>query len=161
MTPASYFDPRQEIIKRQNADYKNRPPQQKFKPTTKHKPCFLDEQIHPLTANPSPDKYKTTQQAGFFDAQTKARKNKSADALKKVNPSLKKWTYIDDIERYEAKHKPPGVGKFDLLKEPFQKKHIKLKQTEVPTKLSQMDDVKFLSAGTRGVGHYNPHVTGW
>ncbi len=40
--PAQYFDPRKEILTRQYADYKNKERQKKFKPTTKHKPCFVD-----------------------------------------------------------------------------------------------------------------------
>jgi hypothetical protein len=45
------------------------------------------------------------------------RRTKSA-SLKKivVNLNVKKGTFIDNIENYEKKHKPPGVGKFDLTK---------------------------------------------
>ena len=45
VTPALHHDPRKEILDRKNADYKNKPRQKKFKATTKHKPCYLDEQI--------------------------------------------------------------------------------------------------------------------
>lgn len=43
------------------------------------------------------------------------RRNKSA-SLNKVNLNAKKNTYLDEIERFENTHKPPGVGKFDLTK---------------------------------------------
>jgi len=33
-----------------------------------------------------------------------------------VDLKVKKHTYIDNIEEYEAKHKPPAIGKFDLTK---------------------------------------------
>ena len=59
IAPANHFDPRKEILDRKNADYKNKPPQRKFKVTVKHKPCYLDEQVSPFKPNPSPDKYKT------------------------------------------------------------------------------------------------------
>jgi hypothetical protein len=33
--------------------------QRKFKPTVKHKPCFMDTQIKHTKANPGPNKYNT------------------------------------------------------------------------------------------------------
>mgnify|MGYP000551353666 CR=1 FL=1 len=59
------------------------------------------------------------------------RRTKSA-SLKKilVDDKLKKETYIDEMESYEKKHKPPGVGKFNLTKfsDFGTKKHSSLKQ---------------------------------
>lgn len=45
------------------------------------------------------------------------RRTKSA-SLKKVvvDLNVKRGTFIDNIELYEKNHKPPGVGKFDLIK---------------------------------------------
>ena len=73
-TPAQYFDPKKEIMARKNADYKNKPHQKKFKPTVKHKPCFMDKQVEPYVENPSPDKYKTiTNREGFFETDKKPK----------------------------------------------------------------------------------------
>lgn len=54
------------------------------------------------------------------------KRNKSAD-LQKVDLKIKRGSYIDDIEKFEAKHKPPGVGKFDITKDPWKKKIMNLK----------------------------------
>jgi hypothetical protein len=40
--------------------YKKRSHQGKFKPSKRNKVFYLDEVIKPITANPSPNKYKTT-----------------------------------------------------------------------------------------------------
>ena len=56
------------------------------------------------------------------------KRTKSADTLKKVDPNAKRGSYIDDIEKYALKHKPPGVGKFDITKDPYKKKYLNLKQ---------------------------------
>lgn len=55
------------------------------------------------------------------------KRAKSASVLNKVDPKLKRGSYIDDIERYQAKTKEPGVGKFDLTKEIYPKKYLNLK----------------------------------
>lgn len=47
--------------------------------------------------------------------------------MKKVDTKLSKKTYIDDIERYQAINKEPGIGKYDITKDPYEKKIIKLK----------------------------------
>lgn len=85
------------------------------------------------------------------------KRHKSAD-LKKVDQKIQRGSYIDDIEKFEAKHKPPGVGKFDITKDPWKKTFSPLKAKEKPEKPSNMDDIKFLGAGVVGPGHYNPHV---
>ena len=58
------------------------------------------------------------------------QKNKSADALKKVDLGVKKGTFIDDIEKHQAKHKAPGVGKYDITKDPYKRKYLNLKPKE-------------------------------
>ena len=57
--------------------------------------------------NPEPSKYNVSGNI--------AKTYRSA-SLKKVDPKCTKKTYIDDIILFEAKHTPPGVGKFDLTK---------------------------------------------
>lgn len=59
------------------------------------------------------------------------KRHKSAD-LKKIDLTAKKGTYIDNIEKYEQKHKPPGIGKFDITKDPWKKKFINIKPKELP-----------------------------
>ena len=110
--------------------------------------------------NPSPDKYKTTtNREGFFETDPKIKKrNKSAELRNKVDPKAKRGHYIDNMEKYEAKHKPPGIGKYDITKDPYKKKFINLKPKELPRKFNNYDDVKFLSNNVPGAGHYNPHV---
>ena len=111
LVPTLHVDPRKQIIDRKNYDYKNKPKQKKFKVECNHKPCFMDEQIKPFVPNPSPDKYKMKE--GFEPNSQK--RHKSAD-LKKVDTKMSKRTYIDDIDEFAKKFKPPGVGKYDLLK---------------------------------------------
>ena len=110
LVPTLHVDPRQQILDRRYDDYKNKPKQKKFKANCKHKPCFMDEQIKPFVANPSPDKYKTKD-----EFEPRQKRHKSAD-LKKVDKKICKQTYIDEIDDFAKKHKPPGVGKYDLLK---------------------------------------------
>ncbi len=56
------------------------------------------------------------------------KRTKSASLLKKVDPKLTKNTYIDSIEKYQIKNKEPGVGKYDITKDPYKKKYLNLKQ---------------------------------
>lgn len=89
----------------------------------------------------------------------KAKRAKSASLLKKVDLKTLRGSYIDDIEKYQTKHKAPGVGKYDITKDPYAKKFLNLKPKELPIKFNNFDDTKFLSDKTPGAGHYNPHVT--
>lgn len=86
------------------------------------------------------------------------KRAKSASLLKKVDPKIARGSYIDDIEKYQTKTKEPGVGKYDLTKDPYAKKYLNLKPKSVPIKFNNFDDVKFLSSHVPGAGHYNPHV---
>jgi hypothetical protein len=69
--------------------------------------CYFDEVASLTSANPEPSRYKVE------GAMLKRHKSAS---LSKVDLNVKKQTYLDTIEHFENKHKPPGVGKFDLTK---------------------------------------------
>lgn len=80
--------------------------------------------------NPSPDKYKTMTTGFFGDGKSDPaamKRAKSASLLKKVDPKITRGSYIDDIEKYQAKNKEPGIGKYDLTKDPYAKKYINIK----------------------------------
>ena len=78
--------------------------------------------------------------------------------MKTSGQKLKRNTIFDDIEKYEAKHKFPGVGQFDLTKDPFKKTIINIKPKTIPVKFNNLDDIKYVSSSIPGPGFYNPHV---
>ena len=67
----------------------------------------MNEHIKPYTKNPSSTVYKTEGTIG--------KHYKSQSNLNKVDPKVKKMTYIENIEAEELKYKHPGVGKYNLL----------------------------------------------
>ena len=109
ITPSHDCDPKRQIILREWNDYKHKPKQGKFKVTTKPKTCYFDEIVKPFKGNPAPPRYKVESDMII--------RTKSA-SLKKIliNPNLKRETYLDEIDRYDKNHKPPGVAKYDLTK---------------------------------------------
>lgn len=82
--------------------------QGKFKPTCKHKPCFMDEFIKPIKDYPAPNRYKLKQEG-------LNKRTKSLSSLNKVDLKTSKRTYIDDIQKQHIKFKHPGVGKYNLI----------------------------------------------
>jgi hypothetical protein len=119
--------------------------------TTRPKVCHFDEVASLTSANPEPSRYKT---AGSL-----LKRHKSA-SLKKVDLDVKKQTYLDGIDHFEAKHKPPAVGKFDLTKftDLGTKKFSTVKQNKEVKKHNNFDDAIKLAAELPGPGHFNPHV---
>ena len=109
VTPPFYEDPKKQIVMREWNDYKHKRKQGKFKVTTKPITCFFDEIIKPLKPNPAPSRYKV---------ETDMIIRTKSTSLKKilVNPNLKRDTFLDGIDHEAKKHKPPGVGKYDLTK---------------------------------------------
>ena len=91
------------------------------------------------------------------------RRTKSA-SLKKilVDQNLKKYNYLEQMENYEKKHKPPGVGKFDLTKYTSIKKGKMSPAREIRengrVKNNNLDDVVKIAAELPGPGQFNPHV---
>lgn len=87
------------------------------------------------------------------------RRHKSA-SLKKVDLKVEKRTYLDDIAHFENKHKPPGVGKFDLTKftDLGTKKFSMIKPSKEVQKHNNFDDAIRLAAELPGPGYFNPHV---
>ena len=88
-------------------NYKKRSHQGKFKPSKRQKVFYLDEVIKPHSANPSPNKYKTS-----LNLLESTKKNQLKN---KVDQNVLKNTYIDQIENEEKKRKTPGIGKYNLL----------------------------------------------
>lgn len=89
------------------------------------------------------------------------RRTKSASMKKeKIDFNLKRGTYIDNIEDYQAKHKPPGIGKFDLTKYTgfTEKRQFSPKDKELKIKNNNLDDVIKVAAELPGPGQFNPHV---
>ena len=75
----------------------------------------------------------------------------------KVSSKVKRETYIDDIVKYENKHKYPGPNKY--FKE--EKKKAAEKKTINPSKLvrpSFLDDAQYLAMNNPAPGSYNPYV---
>lgn len=101
-------DPKKQILDREWADYKNKRKQGKFKVTTKPKVSYFDELVKPIKDLPGP-KYKVEGDM--------IRRSKSLSIKKiKIDPQAKRDNYLDQMEQYDKRHKPPGVGKFDLTK---------------------------------------------
>jgi hypothetical protein len=109
VTPSVDCDPKRQILYREWDDYKHKHKQGKFKVTTKPRVCYFDELAKPAQGHPGSARYKVE---GNMLARSKST------SLKKilVDPNAKKRTYIDNIEQEVTKHKPPGVGKFDLTR---------------------------------------------
>lgn len=109
ITPGCECDPKKQILQREFADYKHKRRQGKLKVTTRSRVCYFDELAKPTSTYPAASMYKVEGDM--------IRRTKSASIKKeKIDFKLKKGTYIDNIEEYETKHKPPGIGKFDLTK---------------------------------------------
>lgn len=138
---------------REWSDYKGKPRQGKFKVTTKPKVCFFDEQAKLFIENPSPSKYKTERDM--------IRRTKSS-SIKKIKVDLKasKKTYLDDIESFVVKQKPPAVGKFDLTKysDLGTKRYSSVKNLASRIKHNNFDDIIQVAAQLPGPGQFNPHV---
>lgn len=138
---------------RQWADYKNKRHQGKFKVTTKPRVSYFDEQAKITTIVPGPSKYKTEG--------TMIRRSKSA-SLRKIEVDLKasKKTYLDEIAAFQAKNKPPAVGKFDLTKytDLGTKRFSSIKKANSERKFNNFDDAIKLAAELPGPGQFNPHV---
>ena len=152
VTPSLHIDYQKQIHDRKYSDWKHKPRQGKFKATCKHKPSYMDEHIKPFLSTPSPDKYKMKE--GFDMSKIK----KNSESLKKTEKKVGKNTYLESIELSQKKFKHPGVGKYDLLKRPYEDKHVNLKPKNPPIKFHQLDDVKTIGAAIPGAGNYNPHV---
>ena len=153
ITPAGDFDPKKQRVQRELADYRKRRPQGKFKVTTKPKKCWFDE-IAKLTSEvPGASKYKVEGNM--------IRRSKS-DSIKKIVVDLKasKKTYLDDITAEVTKHKPPGVGKFDLTRytDIGTKGHSSVKNLTERVKFNNFDDGIKVAAELPGPGQFNPHV---
>lgn len=109
ITPSCQVDPKRQLVEKEMADYKNRRPQGKFKVTTKVRKCFFEEIARLTSVVPGASKYKVEGNM--------LRRSKSL-SIKKVlvDKEACRKTYLDDITAAALKHKPPGVGKFDLTK---------------------------------------------
>lgn len=83
ITPSCECDPKRQILQRTYEDYKHKPKQGKFKVTTRPRVCYFDEQAKPISAFPSPMKYKVE---GNILRRTKSASLKKA----KVDEKLKK-----------------------------------------------------------------------
>jgi hypothetical protein len=74
----------------------------------------------------------------------------------------KRPTWIEDIQRYEQKYRPPAAGKYNLLTASdfnMPKKPTKIQQLlKNGTKHSNFDDSIYVAAGVPGPGSHNPHV---
>jgi hypothetical protein len=140
ITPRCSVDPKQMILERNNLDYKKKQKQGKFKIVTKPKVCYFDEIIIPIKNYPDPSKYKTEGNL--------IKKSKSSPELNKVNLKAKKGSYIDNIEEFEKKFKPPGIGKFDLTKysDIGTKKFSSIKPNKDRIKHNNFDDAIKLAA---------------
>ncbi len=153
VTPSCECDPKREILRRELADYKNKPRQGKFKVKTKPKICYFDELAKVTSDLPPPSQYKTEGNL--------LRRSKSM-SIKKILVNLKtsKRTFLDEIETFNAKFKSPGVGKFDLTKytEIGKKKYSPLKGSSTKVKYNNFDDAIKLAAELPGPGEFNPHV---
>ena len=152
ITPHASCDPKRQILMREWDDYKNKPKQGKFKVTTKPIVCHFDEQAALFAPNPAPNRYHSEKKL--------PNKGHTSASLRKVDPKCTRGSHLDNMEAFEAKHKPPGVGKFDLTKysDIGTKKHPTKKSAEVPRKFNNFDDGIKLAADVPGPGHFNPHV---
>jgi hypothetical protein len=115
---------------------------------------FFEELTIPNKGFPASSKYETATNL----APTK--RNKSA-SLRMVDPKTKRGSYLDNIESYESKHKPPGVGKFDLTRYGSvggSRKASLMKMNKAIQKFNNFDDGLKLAAELPGPGEFNPHV---
>jgi hypothetical protein len=64
------------------------------------------------------------------------------------------------LEEFETKHKPPGVGKFDLTKytDLGTKRFSNMKPNKEIKKNNNFDDAIKIAAELPGPGQFNPHV---
>lgn len=101
-----YLDPRKEMILRQmEENKKNR--KGRFKISKITKPCFVDERVNPIKFVPGPGTYQM-ERSITSPALTKL--------VPKIDLTLKKNTYIDQIIHNDKRFVRPAVGQYDLAK---------------------------------------------
>ena len=114
----------------------------------------MDPHIKVVKDLPPPDKYPTK---SVFDQTENQRYSKKV----KINPRLKKNTYIDQINE-EGKKTKIGVGSYNLEKTQKEidaevRQMKKKKKMGKSTRISYYEDIQTSYLGIPGAGNYNHH----